>query len=234
MKKTVILVIGIAMIFVISCQGKKTNSNQSKTEAIKSEIKIDPNKKVLDNLDAILSPFEDMTEYALNKNEKEIKKTLKQILGAKEKIFFENNLSTESMQILKSKIEELQKLVIDKNYNNIALLSTEIFNFNTKNFLDANKIENQIKIEYLDYLGFETLALLNQDKVDWEKLELTISNVQQKWSLLSKNVSDTNLKDSFDHLFDGLLLSAKNKDSKMVTILVSMDLSLVDVLENNI
>lgn len=234
MKKTVILIIGIAMISLISCQGEKIDSKQSETETIKSEIKIEPNKKVFDNLDAILSPFEDMTEYALNKNEKGIKKTLKEILSAKEKIFFEQNLSTESMQILKSKIEDLQKLVIDKNYNSIALLSTEIFDFNTKNFLDANKIENQIKIEHLDYLGFKILALLNQDKVDWEELELTISNGQQKWSLLSKNVSNINLKDSFDYLFDGLLLSAKNKDSKMLTILASMDLSLVDVLENNI
>ncbi len=47
------------------------------------------------------------------------------------------------------------------------------------------------------------------------------------------NVTDNNLKDSFNFLFKGFYLSTKNHDIKMAEILANMDLSLVDVLENS-
>ncbi len=234
MKKATIFTIGMAMFFIISCQQKKSDSNQSSTETVKSEIKVEPNKKVFENIDVILSPFEDMTEFALENNEKGVKKSLSKIKKAFDNKIFESNLSLENYNILKSKFEHLNELIAQKKYNEVALASTEIFEFNVSNFLDGNKIENQISIEHLDYMGFKILALLNQDKIDWANIELTISKVQKKWIALSPNVADRNLKESFNYLFKGLQLSAKNKDVSMLKILAEMDLSLVDVLENNI
>jgi len=57
---------------------------------------------------------------------------------------------------------------------------------------------------------------------------------KKNWTALSPNVADRNLKDSFNYLFKGLQLSAQNKDISMIKTLAYMDLSLVDVLENNI
>ena len=82
-------------------------------------------------------------------------------------------------------------------------------------------------------MGFKILALLNQKKIDWKNIEQTISNVEKEWIALNPSVKDGNLKDSFELLFNGLHLSAENKDVKMGRILASMDLSLVDVLENS-
>ncbi len=233
MEKYLVIFLTSTMLLVQYCQQNK--SNQLKAEVVNSEINADSykNRLILDNLDAILSPFEDMTEYALNKNGNGINKAINRILKVEEKSIFKMNLSTESMLKLKLMITDLQKLVITKSYKNIAILSTEIFDFNTTNFIDANKVKNQIKIEHLDYLGFKTLALLNQDKIDWEKFETTISNVQQVWVTFRKNINDNNLKNSFNYLFEALHLSAKNKDAKMAKILSSMDLNLVDVLENS-
>lgn len=47
------------------------------------------------------------------------------------------------------------------------------------------------------------------------------------------NVTDNNLKDSFNFLFKVLYLSAKNYDIKMGEILTAINFSLVDVLENS-
>jgi hypothetical protein len=234
MKKATILTLGMAIFFIISCQQKKSDFSQSKNETVKSEVKAEPNKKVFENLDVILSPFEDMTEFALENNEKGIEKSLDKIKKGIDNKIFESNLSPENYKILNSKLEKLKELFVQKKYNEVALASTEIFEFNVSNFVDGNKIENQIHIEHLDYMGFKILALLNQDKIDWENIELTISNVQKKWIALSPKVTDSNLKESFDYLFESLQLSAKNEDTNMIKILAKMDLTLVDVLENSI
>ncbi|GET28401.1 hypothetical protein [Prolixibacter sp. SD074] len=234
MKNKIFLLIGLTTIFNVSCQHKKQDSNHSKSEVIKEETKAVSDKKVFENLDVLLSPFEDMTEFALESNEDGVKKSLSKIEKAFDNTTFERNLSPENYKILNSKFEQLKELIAQKKYNEVALASTQIFEFNVSNFLDGYKIENQINIEHLDYMGFKILALLNQEKIDWANIELTISNVQKKWTALSPNVADRNLKDSFNYLFKALQLSTQNKDISMIKILADMDLSLVDVLENNI
>ncbi len=62
---------------------------------------------------------------------------------------------------------------------------------------------------------------------------IEISDAQKQWLALSPKVKDRNLKDSFNSLFEGLHLSAKQKHAKMASILASLDMSLVDVLENS-
>lgn len=234
MKKTSVLLLGMAMIFTISCKQKKLEPSQSKSEVLKKEVKEAPNKIVFENLDLILSPFEDLTEFALNKNEKGILESLIIIENINKNSLFEKNLSNGSINILNSKVEQLQDLIKQKKYNQIALASTEIFEFNISNFKNGKEIENQIQIEKLDYMGFKILALLNQDKIDWTVIELTISNAQKDWIELNPKIKDDNLKDTFNYLFKGLLLNAETKDVNMCGILANMDLSLVDVLEKSI
>ncbi len=234
MQNTTILLIGMVTIFLTSCQQNKSDSSQSNSEVIKSETKTEPNKLVFDNLDIILSPFEDMTEFALERNENGIQKSLTKVEAAISKGIFEKNLTTESIKLLNPKIKKLKKLISQNDYSQIALESTEIFEFNISNFVDGNKIENQIQIEHLDYMGFKILALLNQDEIDWENIKQTIDNTQRIWLTLSPKVNDSNLKDTFNYLFEGLVLGAENKDIKICRIFANMDLTLVDVLENSI
>ncbi|MCF6182432.1 hypothetical protein [Lutibacter sp.] len=218
MKKITILAIGTIMIlFQASAQTSiKSNSNP------------------YNELDKILSPFEDMTEYALDNNYEGVLKSLNKVEVLQKQLIFEKNNLSGSMEMLNPKIKQLNDAVKQKKYKQIALIATAIFEFNITNFKDGYKIKNQLQIEHMDYMGFETLALLNQDKIDWKKLASTILKVKNKWKILSIKVNDPNLKASFSFLFQGLLLSTKNKDIKMTKILASMDLSLVDVLEKSI
>ena len=233
MKHLMILMLGAGTIFLQACQQAEPKPVQSIVEVIKPEVKENPNQLVFENLDQILSPFEDMTEFALDKNEEGVAKSLTKVEDAITGTIFEKNLTPESMKLLTSKIEKLKEFIKQKNHGQIAIAATDIFEYNVSNFVDAKKIENQIQIEHLDYMGFKVLALLHQDKIDWQNIEQTISSVQKEWLVLSPNVKDTNLKDSFEYLFEGLHLSVENKNVKMGEILAKMDLSLVDVLENS-
>ncbi|MFY9153246.1 MAG: hypothetical protein WAO52_14615 [Prolixibacteraceae bacterium] len=234
MKKTSILLLGMAMIFTSFGQQNKTMSAQSKSEVAKQKVKVESTKQVFEQLDIILSPFEDMTEFALDKNEKGILESLSKVEQATKESIFKKNLSVENLNLLTPKIGQLKELIKQKKYNEIALASTEIFEFNISNFVDAKRIENQVRIEHLDYMGFKVLALLNQDKIDWAIVKQTIFNVQKEWLALSPKVKDVNLKETFNYLFKGLILSAENNDIKTCEILANMDLTLVDVLELSI
>ncbi|MEO8759610.1 MAG: hypothetical protein ABI388_01440 [Bacteroidia bacterium] len=234
MKHLTILMLGsVAVLFSQACQPKESKSTQPNSEIAKEIVKEDPNKVVFENLDQILSPFEDMTEFALDKNDEGVIKSLEKVEAATKDGLFEKNLTQGSVKSLIPQIEKLKEFIKQKNHEQIALASADIFEFNTSNFIDTKKIENQIRIEHLDYMGFKTLALLNQRKIDWQKIQQTVSDVQKEWLVLSSNVKDNNLKDSFNYLFEGLLNSTTKKDIKTAQILASMDLSLVDVLETN-
>ena len=234
MKKVTISVFALVTLAFQACHQEKTESNEiTKKIEEKAEVAVDSNKVIFENLDHVLSPFEDMTEFALEKDDAGIMKSLTKVEDANKEQLFSKHLTKESIAVLNDKLDELQGLIKQKDYERIALASTEIFEFNASNFMDSKKIETQIQIEHLDYMGFKVLALLNQKKIDWQNIEQTISKVEKEWLALSPSVIDSNLKDSFELLFSGLHLCAQNKDTKMGEILAAMDLSLVDVLENS-
>ena len=190
-------------------------------------------KAVYQVLDRILSPFEDMTEYALAKNERGVLASLSSVEKAENNLIFEKNISAENIKQFKAQLKTLKALIKQKKYPQIALASTELFGFNINHFIHAKRVEIQIHIEHLDYMGFKVLALVNQNSINWQDIDKTISDAQKQWLALSPKVKDRNLKDSFNSLFEGLHLSAKQKHAKMASILASLDMSLVDVLENS-
>lgn len=233
MKHLTILMLGTVTLFTQACQQKNEETKQTTVEVVKAEVKENPNQIVFENLDQILSPFEDMTEFALNKDDEGITKSLSKVEAAMSEGVFAKNLNPESMKSLTPQIEKLKELIKLKNYEQVAIASTDLFEYNTSNFVDTKKIMNQIRIEHLDYMGFKILALLNQEKIDWKNIQQTIVEVKKEWAVLSPEIKDNNLKDSFEYLFEGLETATNNKDTKIGGILASMDLSLVDVLENS-
>jgi hypothetical protein len=214
------------MVFLQACTEKVSISEKNK-----SAIIIEPDV-IFENLDQALSPFEDLTEFALAKNDKGIQKALSKIDTAAKNNVFTNHLKPESIKVLHEKLAALKKFFKKRDYAKTALTSAEIFNYNVSNFKEASKIENQIKIEHLDYLGFKILALIDQKKIEWKNIEDTTKSVEQVWKSLSTEVKDSNLKASFNLLFDGIHLSVKEKNKKMAGIFANMVLDLVDVLEN--
>jgi hypothetical protein len=242
MKAIKFLLIGGAVVLTASCQQTNKKSNEEKAASIttaetmkvdtKVDVKTEPNKAALGKLDEVLSPFEDMTEFALEKNKSSVLAAMNNIEKANGN--FEKNLTPDGFRLLKGKIEQLKGFVAQNDFNKVALASSELFKLNIDNFSDAKSVEGQIQIEHLDHMGYKVLALLHQDKVDWKEIKSTINDTEKTWKALSPKVKDGNLKDTFNYLFKGLNTSADTNDAKFCDIMGNMDLTLVDVLEKSI
>lgn len=233
MKKVFVLMLGMVMLLSQACK-EKTQKEEIVKDTIleKNEpFKVTQTDVVFENLDQTLSPFEDLTEFALAKDDIGIQKSLSKIDSATKNNIFTTNLKPESIKVLNEKIADINNYFKKRDYAKTALTSAEIFNYNVSNFNDAFKIANQIKIEHLDYLGFKLLALLDQKQIDWIMIEQTTQSEEQVWKSLSSEVKDSNLKASLNLLFDGIHLSAKEKNEKMTAIFANLVLDLVDVLE---
>jgi len=182
-------------------------------------------------LDQVLSPFEDMTEYALDNNSVGVTKAMNRINDVQKAMIFKQVLPAKSYVAFVQKIKGLQQAVAQNNYKKVTLLSAALFKYNISHFIYAGQLKRQLHIEHLDYMGYQVLALLKQDKIDWEGITKAIALGKENWVALRQEVKDNNLKDTFNQLFRGLQLSAKQKNKEMAKVFASMDLSLVDVLE---
>ncbi len=128
-------------------------------------------------------------------------------------------------------IESLEGYINKENYSQAALLSTKIFKTIVNNFAYSEYVVNQLHIENLDGMGFEILSLLSTDSIDYTQIQSIINEAKKDWMFLRDNVDDENKIDAFDLLFEGLLHATLQHDDKMLKILASMDLALVDVIE---
>jgi hypothetical protein len=187
----------------------------------------------LQDLDLLLSPFEDMTEYALNNDKANMQKGYAQILKLETNKKIMNSITPDAVKKLKKNIKKLGRYIDKGEYINTALTSNEIFYDNATNFKNKSSIADQIHIEHLDYMGFRLLALAQMQDIDYIQMKSAVTQAQTEWIAIKDKIDDKNSVDAFNLLFSALQLSIKHKDSKMIQILASMDLALVDVIEKN-
>ena len=197
----------------------------------RAEEKIESKKNTLKILDKVLSPFEDMTEYALAKNLFKMKKEYKKIEALKNSGLFEKSVNDGTMKQISQDIESLEGFINKENYSEVALLSTKLFKSIVNNFAYSEYVVNQIHIENLDGMGFEILSLLSTNHIDYIQIQSIINEAKKDWMFLRDNIDDENKINAFDLLFYGLLHATLQHDDKMLKILASMDLALVDVIE---
>jgi len=197
----------------------------------RAEEKIESKKNALKILDKVLSPFEDMTEYALAKNLPSMKKEYKNIKALEDSGLLVKSVTNDVMKQISQDIESLESYINKENYSKAALLSTKLFKTIVNNYAYSEYIVNQIHIENLDSMGFEILSLLSTDSIDYTQIQSIINETKKDWMFLRDNVDDENKIDAFDLLFEGFLHATLQHDDKMLKILASMDLALVDVIE---
>jgi len=211
-----------------------SEENDGADEAYVAKITIAPSmskKETLAVLDKVLSPFEDMTEYALDKDLDGMKKGYKNIEKIEDNSLLQQTLPTDKLKQFSANIETLETLINNAQYTKVALLSSKMFNDATTNFKYSSKIKEQLHIEHLDYMGFRILALLSSENSNFAQIPDAISNAKNSWNAIKEKIEDKNKVEAFDLLFQGLEHSLKTKDIKMLNILAKMDLALVDVVE---
>ncbi len=121
--------------------------------------------------------------------------------------------------------------LLTSNYAKSALVSTEIFKYNIDHFKSKESVKEQINIENLDYMGFEIIALTNQNDIDYAKINQILLQSKKSWRVFSTQVKDKNMVDAFALLFSGLDTSIKQKNNPIIKTFSNLDLALVDVLE---
>lgn len=197
----------------------------------RAEEKVESKRNALEILDKVLSPFEDMTEYALDRDISSMKKGYKNIEVIEDSGLLVKSLRDGVSTQISQDIESLETYINTKKYSEVALLSTKLFKTIANNFAYSHYVNNQIHIENLDGMGFEILSLISNKDVNYEQIQGIINEAQKSWMFLRDDMQDENAIDSFDLLFKALSHATIKHDYEMLKILASMDLALVDVIE---
>jgi len=224
-----LLVLSLSTISMLA-----NEENDDVNEADVAKITIAPNmnkEETLAVLDKVLSPFEDMTEYALDKDLVSMKKYYKNLENIEDNSLLKQTISKDKLKQLTVNIEILETMIKNAQYSEVALLSSKMFNYATTNFKYSSKIKEQLHIEHLDYMGFRILALLSTENPNFTQISQAISDAKNHWNAIKEKIKDENKVEAFDLLFQGLEHSLQIKDKKMLNILAQMDLALVDVVE---
>ena len=234
MKHNSLILKGLLVLSLAATSMLASEENDGADEAYVAKITIAQSmnkKETLAVLDKVLSPFEDMTEYALDKDLDGMKKGYKNIENIEDNSLLKQTIPANKLKQLSANIETLETLINNAQYSKVALLSSKMFNDTTTNFKYNLKIKEQLHIEHLDYMGFRILALLSTENLNFAQISHAISNAKNNWNAIKGKIKDENKVEAFDLLFQGLDHSLQIKDTKMLKILAQMDLALVDVVE---
>ncbi len=234
MKHNSLILKSLMVLSLVSTSMLASEENDGADNAYIAKITIAPSmnkKETLAVLDKVLSPFEDMTEYALDKDLDGMKKGYKSIEKIEDNSLLKQTIPADKLKQLSANIERLETLIDNIQYSKVALLSSKMFNDATTNFKYSAKIKEQLHIEHLDYMGFQILALLSTKNPNFTQISYAISHAKRNWNAIKEKIKDENKVEAFKLLFQGLEHSVQTKDKKMLTILAQMDLALVDVVE---
>jgi len=227
-----LLILGLSITSIVA---NEVNDGDNEATIAKITISQNMNKKEsLSILDKILSPFEDMTEYALANDFSGMKNGYKNIENIEDNALLKQTIPSAKLKILSQNIKKLKTYIDNAAYSNAALLSSNMFNDSVTNFKYKNSIQDQLHIEHLDYMGFRLLALLSVKDVNYAQISKVITNAKINWNAIREKIKDENSVDAFNLLFKGLEQSVKTENNTMIKILAELDLALVDVIERKI
>lgn len=175
-----------------------------------------------------MSPYEDLTEYALEQD----KGAIESALHSLNDLFSElkNVLPPKTLQLLE---DAAHKMVISNTNNDfaeIALVAVDSYKF-ISDQLDASELETPKEVVILDYVGFKIHALLKQQNISWELIAITVKEGVTQWELIKTKVSDKALYDAMDTAIDGLKIASQSQNIPMLKFAAQVDLDLVDLLE---
>ena len=174
------------------------------------------------------SPFEDIAEFAITKNDAEIQKQL--AVAEKNMAKVKRAMTSERFSTFESLFKKLKTFASEKSYRESADSSVELFRQLIEG-LDASKLEVPQEVSLLDYAGFQIRVLTAIESPDWASIQKTTDEAVKWWSTLKSKVTNKKLRDAVDSTIRGLQESTKSKNLPMVKFAAQIDLDLVDLLE---
>ena len=189
MKNNTLLISALTSLFIlvqssIVCASDVVDgSSKGDTQQIK--VAKNMNKRAaLTVLDEVLSPFEDMAEYALDKNLLGMKKGYKKIELIQDNGLLKQTVSDQALKSIDQNIEKLEGVINRGDFAQVALLSAQMFGESISSFKYVQKITNQLYIEHLDEMGFRLLALIEANQTDSKIMLNIIIQAKANWLAL--------------------------------------------------
>jgi len=177
---------------------------------------------------AAASPFEDLTDYALSRDEKGIVKALDECNTRVENLSQE--LSAKNFKELKDLFASIKESEAIHDYSNLALNSVNAYKLILES-LNPDSLAVPQQVAMLDYAGFYSRALLMPKITDWKSLQQTASDAETNWAAIRSRVPDKYLRDAVDVAIAGMDKAYSIKDTDMALFSADMDLALVDMLQ---
>ena len=204
------LLAGLALVLIVGCQAatKHESGNAVLFEA--------------------MSPFEDLTEYALAEDATNAGKAIQ---SANDSVAAASSvLSEKASGVLNAKLKEIAAAEKDGDFPGMAMLAVDSYKVLVDQ-LDVSTLTVPKEVAVLDFVGFKLHALLKQKEVDWKLVNETALDGQRQWNDIRGSVSDTAIRDAMDTVIEGLQSASKSKNVEKLEFAAQVDLDLVDLLE---
>ncbi len=174
------------------------------------------------------SPFEDMTESALAKNDASITANLAS--AEKHTTALSDVLPTPAAALFRSSMETIRKAAAAGDHQALAMNAVEVFRLLIEN-TDATSLTVPREVSLLDYAGFKLHVLAAAPQPDWKAMRQLTNDAATWWSAIRAKISGHALRDAFDSTVRGLQAAGKAEHLPMLDFAAQMDLDLVDLLE---
>ena len=175
-----------------------------------------------------MSPYEDLTEYALDQNMSKVANSISSLDGLIAKL--NAVLSNKSIHVLEINVTKMQTAEKKSDYSEIALLAVDSYKI-LADELDQTTLKVPKQVVILDYVGFRIHALLRQDEIDWHLISETVDEGKSQWEQVKRKVTNKGLYDSLNTTITGLEIASTSKNIDMLKFAAQVDLDLVDLLE---
>ncbi len=185
----------------------------------------DANKTLLD----ASSPFEDMAEFALAKDEAGLAKSLAQAdaISGEVRAALPEAAHLQFDSLLKS----IHSSATAGAHHAIALNAVEVFRLFIDH-LDTASLKVPQEVSLLDYAGFRLHVLTAAPEMDWDAMRKTIADATNWWAALKPKVTSKALRDTLNSALRGLKRAGEEEHVPMMNFAAQMDLDLVDLLEH--
>ena len=175
-----------------------------------------------------MSPYEDLTEYALDQNMSKVANSISSLDGFIAKL--KAVLSNKSIHVLEINVTKMQAAEKKAAYSEIALLAVDSYKI-LADELDQTTLKVPKQVVILDYVGFRIHALLRQNEIDWHLISETVDEGKIQWEQVKRKVTNKGLYDSLNTTITGLEIASTSKNIDMLKFAAQVDLDLVDLLE---
>ncbi len=226
MKTITPLVFLILLLSQTACNQRKKSSEKLNPNAVAEKSSEVITNEILKNGS---SPYEDLIEFALDKNNHKITATFNKIKAEKTNII--GHLRLTKIEQFDTFFERISSAVHDKNYNQIALNSAETYKLIISSMRRRGLIVPK-EVSYLDYVGFKLLVQLNEEEVAWNETYTTVYDAVIYWNIIKTDVKkNKGLHNLMNVIVDGLRDAQKTQDKEMLVFAAKANLEAVDLLE---